>query len=188
MVTATTAAAIAATVEDGCAKVVWLAADAASIQFTVQRRLGDGDWSDLGTERADGTGNVTHRDCDVQPGATYAYRLEWLDAGTTRHTEPISLAIDATPRLVLALPAPNPIVREASLEFTLPSGGHVRLEVLDLAGRRVATILDGSELAGVHRVAWRPAAGEGGRLSPGCYVLRLSVEGRTVSRRVVVLS
>lgn len=186
-VTATAAAAIVAAFEDGCARVVWRSSGAASVQFTVQRRLGDGDWSDVGTELADGTGSITHRDCDLQPSATYAYRLEWIDDGTPHHSVPISLTTTATSSLALALPAPNPITTEASVEFTLPSGAHVRLEVLDLAGRRVATIFDGNEAAGVHRLAWRPAADGGGRLAPGCYVLRLSSENQTRNRRVVFL-
>lgn len=187
VVTATEAAAVEASYEGGCARIAWYASDAFGVEFTVQREAGDGAWAVVGSATVDGTGQLAHRDCDVQPGATYSYRLEWNDAGTLRHTVPISLAIDPAPLLALGLPYPNPIGREATVEFTLPRDGHVRLEVLDLAGRRVATILAGTEAAGVHRSSWRPAAGDGRRLAPGCYVLRLSSEGQALSRRVVIL-
>lgn len=187
VVTATEASAVEASYEGGCARIVWYASNAAGVEFTVERDAGDGSWAAIGSATADGTGRLTHRDCGVQQGATYAYRLEWNDDGTVRSTAPISLTVGAGPRLGLALPAPNPILREATVEFTLPRGAHVRLEVLDLAGRRVATILDGNQAAGVHRLAWRPVEGVGGRLAPGCYVLRLSSEGSSLSRRVVVL-
>ncbi|MEO5616537.1 MAG: hypothetical protein ABIS67_02090, partial [Candidatus Eisenbacteria bacterium] len=44
--------------------------------------------------------------------------------------------------------SPNPARGEAAIQFTLPAPTHVRIEVFDLVGRRVAKVLDGFQPAG----------------------------------------
>ncbi len=64
---------------------------------------------------------------------------------------------------------PNPAARAARVRFTLPAGGAVTLEVLDVSGRRVATLMDGMWLtAGAHEARLESAA-----LAPGLYLVRL---------------
>jgi hypothetical protein len=79
---------------------------------------------------------------------------------------------------------PNPM-RGSTLQlgFTLSRAGDVRLEVLDLAGRRVATHEVSGLEAGTHRVTLSPHR----TLPPGVYRARLVQVGRSVSRSVVVL-
>lgn len=55
--------------------------------------------------------------------------------------------------------------------FSLPSGGHARLTVVDLAGRVVATLADGPFTAGEHQARWTAAA------PPGVYFARLDAPG-----------
>lgn len=187
VVTATEAAAVEAAFDGECARVAWYASDAAGVTFCVQREAELGEWMTLGSASVDGTGRVEHRDCDVQPGATYSYRLEWSDGREVRHTAPIALAIAFAPALALAAPVPNPLADMASFEYTLPGTGHVRLEVLDIAGRRVTTVLDAVSAPGTHRVSWPVRDDSRLRLAPGCYVLRLSAAGHVRVRRFVVL-
>ncbi|MEQ1834386.1 MAG: T9SS type A sorting domain-containing protein [Candidatus Eisenbacteria bacterium] len=64
---------------------------------------------------------------------------------------------------------PNPAARAARVRFTLPSGGAVTLDVLDVSGRRVATLMNGKWLtAGEHEARLESAA-----LAPGLYLVRL---------------
>jgi alpha-amylase len=81
--------------------------------------------------------------------------------------------------LDLAPPAPNPARGAVALRFTLPAAGRVRLAIYDVAGRRVAVLVDGSLAAGGHEAGW-----EGGDVGPGLYFARLEAAGSTVTRRV----
>ena len=88
----------------------------------------------------------------------------------------------------LLAPAPNPVDGAAALRFDLAHGGRVRLDVLDLAGRRVATAADHVFEPGRHVLPWRASRDDGGSLEPGVYFLRMSGDGdvRTVVRFAVV--
>jgi hypothetical protein len=103
--------------------------------------------------------------------------------GQVIRISPTTLTADAPPAagggLALAPPAPNPARGAVTLRFTLPAAGRVRLAVYDVAGRRVAVLVDGSLGAGVHQAGWA-----GGDVGPGLYFARLEAGGSEVTRRV----
>jgi len=113
----------------------------------------------------------------------------YVDADTVRADLHAFLGAIATPTGAPLVPAaaslglaarPNPFEDATTIEFTLrEASSRVRLDVLDVAGRRVASLLEAPRPAGSHRVRWSP---EG--VPAGVYFLRLeadgSVEGRTL--------
>jgi hypothetical protein len=90
-------------------------------------------------------------------------------------------------RLEFAPPAPNPARGSTTFTWALPRAGSARLEILDLAGRRIATLADGPH--GAHRYVrgWDLRDDRGHRASPGIYFARLSTEDGVRLRRLVVL-
>ena len=69
----------------------------------------------------------------------------------------------------------------AILRYALRSPGHVRLEVFDLAGRRITTLVDGFRDVGEHEVAWDGTSNYG-RSTSGFYFARMSTpEGRVTA-------
>jgi hypothetical protein len=97
--------------------------------------------------------------------------------------------VDDQPAVEFALRSvsPNPMRERANFGFALPQSAQVRLEILDLQGRRVATVADGMFAAGTHQVTWNGASGGGSRISAGVYFVRFSAAGRTVSKRLVIV-
>lgn len=92
--------------------------------------------------------------------------------------------LDVPPRApaALALAAgPNPARGTLTAHFSLPDARPARLELLDLAGRRVA--LREAAGAGQHAVQ----LGEAAALPPGVYLLRLSHGGVTSTARVALV-
>jgi hypothetical protein len=77
---------------------------------------------------------------------------------------------------------PNPFNPSTRIEYAVPSGGHAVLEIVNLLGERVATLLDGYVQPGRHTVGF-DAAG----LSSGCYFYRLSAGGQVMIRRMTLL-
>ena len=85
--------------------------------------------------------------------------------------------------LMLASPVPSPVRDRARISYTLPSDAVVSLTVYDLAGRRIAALLDRTpEPAGAHQVEF-DARG----CREGCYWYRLTAGGASLTRKMVVL-
>ncbi len=78
--------------------------------------------------------------------------------------------------------APNPFNPGTTLSFFAPREGRARLDVYDLGGRHVATLLDARIAAGPLSVPWRPQG-----LAGGVYVARLELNGEGVSRPLALI-
>ncbi len=75
---------------------------------------------------------------------------------------------------------PNPATRTISVEFGAEQPGRARAQVLDLAGRSLKPLFDAEVVSGSVAV---PATLD---LPPGCYLIRLEVDGRVGVKKLVV--
>lgn len=98
-----------------------------------------------------------------------------------------SVAPEAAPGPRLEASRPNPWRAGMAVEFTLPAAGHARLLVLDVFGRRVATLAEGRFEAGRHRRSWDGRAASGRPAAAGVYFLRLEAGGRIATGRTTRL-
>jgi hypothetical protein len=80
---------------------------------------------------------------------------------------------------------PNPAPQIMKLRYGLPRDSRVRLSVIDLQGREVAVLEDGTLPAGWHAATW---GGEsGGRRAPaGLYFVRLQADAQKLLQRFVL--
>ncbi len=89
--------------------------------------------------------------------------------------------------LWLAPAAPNPTSGPTRIEFSLAEPGPVRLEIFNVAGRRVVLLASGELTAGRHVQSW-DGRDEAGRLVPsGQYFVRLRAGSAGRSRGFFVL-
>ena len=101
---------------------------------------------------------------------------------------PVAVEAGAVPTaLALSAPTPQPARHNASFAFALPEAGHARLDVSDLQGRRMRTLLDGPLPAGRHSASWNLRDDAGRRAPPGVYFARLVSARGSASARVLVL-
>jgi flagellar hook assembly protein FlgD len=63
----------------------------------------------------------------------------------------------------------------------------VKIEVFNIMGQKVATLLDRQELAGVHNVAWAGVDDAGKPVASGVYFYRLVSDNFTDERKMVLL-
>ena len=82
---------------------------------------------------------------------------------------------------------PNPFHRSLSVRFNLDAGTDVKVEVFDIAGRRVATLLDQGLTAGMHEASWDARNGKGQRAPSGVYFVRIQQGERVDSRQIVLV-
>jgi hypothetical protein len=89
--------------------------------------------------------------------------------------------------LSLSSPSPNPFSTRTMLSFTLPEPTHVRLSVFDVAGRRIATLLDEKRDSGRHNVEWDGRDSSGTRAPSGTYFVQLESNGEQRTVKVAFL-
>ncbi len=82
---------------------------------------------------------------------------------------------------------PNPSVSGALVRFTLAGRGRVRVDICDVAGRRVRRLLEADWPAAEHSVAWDGRDDRGDPARPGTYFAVVREGANTVSRRMVRL-
>jgi hypothetical protein len=83
---------------------------------------------------------------------------------------------------------PNPMTGESQVAFTLSKPGPVRLQIFDVRGRLVGTLVDGPMEAGPHSQPWDGRGGDGKLLGAGIYWLRFQAEGQEFIKRAVLLN
>ena len=82
---------------------------------------------------------------------------------------------------------PNPFNPSTIIPYQLPASTHVRLEVFNMLGQRLATLVDAEQSAGVHTAQWDGTDVAGRAVGAGVYIYRMSGGEVTVSRRMVLV-
>lgn len=93
-----------------------------------------------------------------------------------------------SPGCLLAPASPNPFAHSTRITYTIPeSGGPVNLRILDVSGRLVRTLMEGSRPAGIHTVSWDGRNEAGASVGNGLYFYEMTFEGHTETRRLVLI-
>lgn len=77
---------------------------------------------------------------------------------------------------------PNPFNPSTTIGFTLPNAGNVQLDVFNILGARVATLVNQPMMAGSHSINFNAA-----NLASGIYIYRLRLGDRVVQRRMTLI-
>jgi PKD repeat protein len=77
---------------------------------------------------------------------------------------------------------PNPFNPITEIAFSLPSDTHVKLEVFNITGRLVATLVDNYYSAGYHIVTWNAV-----NQASGVYFYKLTSENFTESKKMILM-
>ncbi len=92
-----------------------------------------------------------------------------------------------TTLLSLAAPRPNPARSGSTLEFMLPHVARARLDILDIAGRRLRTVAEGVFAPGAHAARWDARDAAGAPDPAGVYFVRLTTGHEMRTRKLVLL-
>jgi hypothetical protein len=82
---------------------------------------------------------------------------------------------------------PNPFNPATTVSFALDHDGPTRLDVIDVRGRRVRTLVDRWLPAGEHQATWDGRDGRGQPLPAGTYLLRLEAAGAARTTKTVLV-
>jgi hypothetical protein len=92
-----------------------------------------------------------------------------------------------THRILLGPAAPNPFSTSTTIAFSMASPGRVSLEIYNVEGRLVRTLVDGYVEAGPHTIAWDGTDSSGSRVARGIYFCHMKSEGFSSTNKLVVI-
>ncbi len=178
---------------DGYVRVEWTTAtELNNVGFNIHRsRSEDGARTRLNEEliaaRGDELKGATYsfRDSDVVGGGPYYYWCEDVDLdGKTNMSHAVKVERLGSPRAFrLAQSVPDPLNPVRAIEYDLAEDCHVRLEVFNALGQRVATLVDEYQTAGSKVAQWNV----GSEVSSGAYFCKLQAGDFVEANKVVVL-
>ena len=162
------------------------ASETNNAQFVVERKRSEGQWSEIGAVEGAGTTETpqAYRFTDARPpfeADALTYRLKQVDLdGSVSYSKTITVK-RAVEEVTLQAPFPNPVRRQATIQFAVPERKKVTLRLYDVLGRRVKTLVDGQQDG--RQQAQFDVSG----LSSGVYFLRLRAEGTRRTERLTVV-
>ncbi|MCK4547150.1 MAG: T9SS type A sorting domain-containing protein [Candidatus Eisenbacteria sp.] len=106
------------------------------------------------------------------------FTCKFATTGVEEETAPRPSTAD----VVLHQNHPNPFNPVTSISYSLAQAGRVSLQIYNLRGQLVETLVDEDERAGSHSVAW-----DAGAASSGLYFYRVTVNGSSVTRKCLLL-
>jgi hypothetical protein len=87
----------------------------------------------------------------------------------------------------LAQNFPNPFNPGTRIGFDLPRSCRVKLEVFNVLGQKVRTLIEGPMAAGTHAVNWDARKDDGGTVSSGVYLYQLTAGDYVFARKMLLL-
>ncbi len=126
----------------------------------------------------------------ITNNGNWYYRLKQIDLdGTINYTDPVQVntltGVDdrrLPTEFTLAQNYPNPFNPTTRIEYALPKQSSVRLDVFNTLGQLVSTLVNAKQPVGYHSVEF-DASG----LGSGIYFYKLTAEGVSISRKMLLL-
>jgi hypothetical protein len=82
---------------------------------------------------------------------------------------------------------PNPFNASTNITYELPMAARVKIEVFNVMGQRVKTLLDREEQAGVHIIEWDGTSESGNDIASGIYLYRLTSDDFRAEKKMVLM-
>ena len=121
----------------------------------------------------------------VAPGIAEGFKIFYDIDSTLSVDEPRVVAGENG--YLLAANVPNPVTTTTEISFTTPQRAAVSLEIFDVNGKLVRTLVNESLAAGEHSAEWNGRDESGRRLPSGTYTYRLS-SGSVVLTKSMILT
>lgn len=177
---------------DGRMGLSWRIDPAGVEGCNVYRRTADADYRRLnGQLLSVGDGHLSYMDdgAGLADGEIvfYSYTVvrDGIESGFAAATE--AMYATGLPRaFALHGNTPNPFNPSTSIRFDLPKASRVRLDVFDVSGRLVRTLVDDTRPAGSYSVAWDGTDAADRRVASGVYYCRVETESHVATAKMLL--
>lgn len=92
---------------------------------------------------------------------------------------------EALTKAILDQNYPNPFNSTTTINFSVESNSHVRLQVYDESGRLVNTLQDNNLTPGSYSISWNGTDRNNIILPSGNYYYQISIDGRTQAKKMI---
>ncbi|MEI6091835.1 MAG: FlgD immunoglobulin-like domain containing protein, partial [bacterium] len=184
------------TVKEAGIELIWeTATETNNYGFEVQRKLtNDQEWKQVAF--VSGSGNsVTNRyysflDKQVKTGETYSYRLSQIDNDGTvscSSSNILTITYDLIGNLELFQNNPNPFNANTTLSYYLPLDTDIKLDIIDMYGKVIKVLTDGTVKAGKTLVNWDGRDNEGNLMPSGTYIYRILAGNEVKTQKMTIV-
>lgn len=174
---------------NGFVKLVWITqSEVDNLGYYVYKsKQRDGEYIKLNNAIIKGAGNSTMQheysftDRNIVEGETYYYMLEDVDTfGKQTKHGPISVTITtkvatnpAPANFSLEQNYPNPFNGGTVIRYSIPEQSRVVLEIFNISGKKVTTLVNGEKNTGIYSVKWAGRDSGGSPVVSGLYLCRI---------------
>lgn len=162
-------------------------------RFEIERQSGElsnvsSEWSMIGNVSGNGTTNTSQSysftDANLNSG-TYKYRLKQIDynGNYEYHYLTGEVIIGNPVKFYLSQNYPNPFNPSTKIDYQIPAGGLVKLNIYDITGKLVSSLVNEFQKAGYYNVEFNAA----GNLPSGIYFYRISYNNFVDTKRMVLV-
>ena len=144
------------------------------------------EWVKIGFVTGNGNSNspknYSFTDKNLTGGSEFTYRLKQVDNDGI-YSYSIEVQVEVVPaRYELYQNYPNPFNPLTNIKFSLPEAAKVKIEVFNIIGEKVITLIEQNMEAGFHSITFNAE-----NLSSGTYIYRLQTENFTQIKKMLLL-
>lgn len=150
--------------------------------FEIQRSVDGSEFASIGFVEGRGTTTIPQRyafvDNNITPSKEHSYRLKQIDFdGTVSYSDVLNMGLSYPMDFELYQNYPNPFNPSTKISFSLPTDSFVELEVTNLLGQKISSLLNNKLNAGKHTVDFDASS-----LSAGVYIYTLKVADNSTTK------
>jgi len=82
---------------------------------------------------------------------------------------------------------PNPFNPETNISFLIPKAGFANLSIYNVKGQLINTLVNNDLASGSHSIVWNGKDANGNDVASGMYFYRLTANGKTESRKMLLM-
>jgi hypothetical protein len=87
----------------------------------------------------------------------------------------------------LAQNFPNPFNPSTIIQYELPRESHVKLDIFDVKGKYIRSLIDNKEVAGTHNVQWNSQDRQGRKVPNGVYFYTITTNDFTQTKKMIFI-
>jgi len=142
----------------------------------------------INDELITGKDRFTYLDKITLAGKEYYYKLEELTLdGRRKFHQTISIEVPRPDKYSLSQNYPNPFNATTSFKFQVPKATHVTIEVYNILGKRVRTLVNERKEAGYYTVFWDGIDNNGENVGSGVYFYQMSADQFHATHKMIVI-
>ena len=182
--------------ENFASGLVWSAANTNIQSFEIERKFeSELAWSKIKTIEASNDSNYFYSDNNLLEGR-YSYRIKQINTDSSYYYTEVQTTFvseingvednNIPQKIKLYQNYPNPFNPSTVISFRLPKRMYVKLEIFNMLGQKIATLVNGYKNAGTHESIFQ-TENSSVKISSGIYIYSLTADKYHFSRKMEIL-